>query len=68
VAEEIELLACGYPARCTADDYICLVRATTIARYTDGQGRVLRQQELCDWHADNLKADTPGVRDSREPN
>jgi hypothetical protein len=37
-----------------------------IARYADA-GRPLRQRELCDRHANNLKANAPNVRDSREP-
>jgi hypothetical protein len=67
VTEEIELLACGYTVQCTAGNHTCRASATTIARYTDAQGRPLRQRELCDRHANNLKANTPGIRDSREP-
>jgi len=32
-----------------------------LARYTDGQGRPLKQRELCDRHADWLKANRPNV-------
>jgi hypothetical protein len=41
--------------------------ATAFARYIDNQRKPLRQRELCDWHANKLKASTPTVRDSREP-
>ena len=46
MAAEIQLLACGYTAQCTVRG--CRVRATRLARYTDGQDRPLRQRELCD--------------------
>jgi hypothetical protein len=59
VAEEIQLLACGYSAQCTVR--VCRARATTLARYTDGQGRPLKQHELCDRHAAWLKANRPNV-------
>ena len=49
MAAEIQLLACGYSAQCTVRG--CRARATMLARYTDGQGRPLRQRELCDRHA-----------------
>lgn len=45
----VQLLRCGYAARCTVRG--CEARATTIARYTDNQGRALRQRELCERHA-----------------
>jgi hypothetical protein len=60
VAAEIQLLSCGYSAQCTVRG--CRVRATTVARYTDGQGRPLKQRELCERHADWLKANRPNVR------
>jgi hypothetical protein len=60
LAEEIQLLACGYPAQCTVRG--CRARGTTLARYIDGQGRPLRQRELCDRHADWLKANLKNVR------
>jgi hypothetical protein len=63
VAEEIQLLTCDYSARCTVRG--CRARATRLARYTDGQGRPLRQRELCDRHADWLKANLPNVHDLR---
>jgi hypothetical protein len=40
----------------------CRAPAIKLARYTDGQGRPLRQRELCDRHADWLKANRPNVR------
>jgi hypothetical protein len=61
VANEIQLLACGYPARCYVRQ--CQARATTLARYTDHQGRPLRQRELCDRHAEWLKTNRPNVHD-----
>jgi hypothetical protein len=36
-----------------------------LARYTDNQGRPLRQRELCDRHATWLKANRSNVRDLR---
>ena len=59
MAEEIQLLACGYSAQCTVCG--CRARATMLARYTDDQGRPLRQRELCERHADWLKANRPNV-------
>ena len=50
MAAEIQLLACGYSAQCTVRG--CRARATKLARYTDGQGRPLKQRELCDRHAE----------------
>ena len=44
MAAEIQLIACGYSARCAVRG--CRARATMVARYTDGQGRPLRQREL----------------------
>jgi hypothetical protein len=63
VAEEIQLLACGYAAQCSVRG--CRARATRLARYTDRQGRPLKQRELCDRHADWLKANRPNVHDMR---
>jgi hypothetical protein len=63
VAAEIQLLTCGYSAQCTVRG--CRARATMIARYTDDQGRPLRQRELCDRHAAWLKANRPNVHDLR---
>jgi hypothetical protein len=54
VAAEIQLLTCGYSAQCSVRG--CHARATLLARYTDGQGRPLKQRELCERHADWLKA------------
>ena len=54
MAAEIQLLACGYSAQCSVRG--CRARATMLARYTDGQGRPLKQRELCARHADWLKA------------
>jgi hypothetical protein len=50
LAEEIQLLTCGYSAQCTVRG--CRARATMIARYTDGQGRPQKQRELCERHPD----------------
>ena len=36
-----------------------------LARYTDSQGRPLKQRELCDRHAAWLKANRPNVHDLR---
>ena len=65
MAAEIQLLECGYSAQCTVPG--CRARATMLARYTDGQGRPLRQRELCDRHAQWLKANRPNVHDLRGP-
>jgi hypothetical protein len=43
----------------------CRAPATRLARYTDGQGRPLKQRELCERHADWLKANRPNVHDMR---
>ena len=59
MAAEIQLLASGYLALCTVRG--CRARATQIARNTDGPGRPLKQRELCDRHADWLKANRPNV-------
>ena len=40
----------------------CHARVTMLARYTDNQGRPLKQRELCDRHAAWLKANRPNVR------
>jgi hypothetical protein len=63
VAEEIQIIACGYSAQCTVRG--CCARATMLARYTDGQGRPLKQRELCDRRADWLKANRLNVHDLR---
>jgi hypothetical protein len=65
VAAEIQLLTCGYTAQFTVRK--CRARATIVARYTDGQGRPLKQRELCDRHADWLKANRLNVRDLSIP-
>jgi len=57
------MLACGYSAQCTVSG--CRARATMLARYTDTQGRPLRQRELCERHAERLKANRPNVHDLR---
>ena len=59
MAAEIQLLACGYAAQCTVRG--CRARATMLARYTDDQGRPLRQRELCDRHTDWLRANRSNV-------
>ena len=63
MAEEIQLLACWYAAQCSVRG--CRARATRLAMYTDRQGRPLKQRELCDRHADWLKANRPNVHDMR---
>jgi hypothetical protein len=60
VAVEIQLLTCGYSAQCSVRG--CRARATMLARYSDGQGRPLKQRELCDRHAAWLKANRQNVR------
>jgi hypothetical protein len=52
---EVELLECGYAARCSRVG--CHRHdATTIVRYLDARGRPLRQLvEVCDEHADLIK-------------
>ena len=64
MADQIQLLTCGYSAQCTVRG--CRVRASMLARYTDGQGRPLKQRELCARHADWLKANRPNVHDLRD--
>jgi len=63
VAEEIQLLQCGYAATCTVRG--CPAPATTIARYIDDGGAPLRQRELCDRHAAWLRANRPNIYDVR---
>ena len=68
VAEaEIEMLRCGYAARCSHAG--CHQHsATTIVRYLDYRGRPLRELvEVCDEHADLIKAEQRrlNVRDLR---
>jgi len=46
VAEEIQLLACGYSGQCSVRG--CRAPATRLRRYTDNQGRPRRQRELCE--------------------
>ncbi len=47
---EVELLRCNYAARCRAPR--CRqYRATTIVRYLEERGHLLRQFEACDEHA-----------------
>jgi hypothetical protein len=60
----VELLRCGYAARCSSAD--CDQHsATTIVRYLDARGRPLRAiVEVCDAHADQVKRLGP-VRDLR---
>jgi hypothetical protein len=51
---KIELLRCGYGARCSGSD--CHEHgATTIVRYLDANGYPQRPIiEVCDWHADQI--------------
>ena len=60
--KQIDFYDCHYVARCTI--HICLAQATTIARYVDGNGRPLRQYELCPEHTDWLMR-RESVRDWR---
>lgn len=55
-----------HPARCTAGNSACRAPATAIVRYTDNQGRPLRQRKLCDRHTDKLGASTPSVRSAKD--
>jgi hypothetical protein len=52
---DVEILACGYSARCSAPG--CRRRATTILRYLDAQGRFDHQTDACDTHASELGAE-----------
>ena len=61
MAAENQLLPCGYPARCSVRQ--CEARGSVLARFTDAQGRPLRQRELCNRHADWLRANRPNVQD-----
>jgi hypothetical protein len=62
---EVELLRCGYAARCSGVG--CHQHgATTIVCYLDADGRPLRQlAEVCDEHADLIEREQPrsAVRD-----
>jgi hypothetical protein len=60
----VELLRCGYAARCSSAD--CGQRsATTIVRYLDARGRPVHAiVEVRDAHADQVKRQGP-VRDLR---
>jgi hypothetical protein len=66
---EVELLRCGYVARCSAAG--CHEHgATTIVRYLDARGNPLRQlTKVCDEHANLIKRDQrrSAVRDLRSP-
>jgi hypothetical protein len=52
------------PARCSVLHRQAL--ATKLARYTDHQGRPLRQRELCNRHAEWLNANSTNVHDLRD--
>ena len=58
----VELLRCGYAARCSSAD--CGQQsATTIIRYLDARGRpVCAIVEVCDEHANQIRPQGP-VRD-----
>jgi len=64
---EVELVRCGYTARCSGAG--CHQHgATTIVRYLDAHGRPLRQLvEVCDEHAVLIKSEQRrlSVRDLR---
>ena len=62
---KIHLLPCGYDAHCT-DLAECHERATTLARWLDTQGQLLKQRELCERHTQWLKDWALGVRDLRD--
>src|ERR1700756_1902064 len=64
MAEEIQLLACGYSAQCTVRG--CGARATMLARYTDGQGRPLKQRELYDYARTGPGANQKNVSSSND--
>ena len=49
VARWLTILRCGYASRCRAST--CWRRAAYILRKSEGNGRPLRQIELCDQHA-----------------
>jgi hypothetical protein len=61
---EIQLLACGYDARCSQRR--CAERAAVLARWIDDLGQRVRQRELCKRHAQWLKENVVGVRDLRD--
>jgi len=63
----LELLRCGYPARCSGTG--CRDGATTIVRYLDTHDRPLRQiAVMCDEHAERMKREQhrTSVRDLRD--
>src|SRR5262249_55767260 len=62
-AAEIQLLPCDSPACCSVRR--CAARVTLLARYTDRQGRPLRQRELCERHAEWLRENRENVLDLR---
>ena len=64
MAVRIQLLACGYSAQCPVRDSSAC--ATKLARYTDSQGRPVKQRELSERHAGWLMANRPNVHDSKE--
>jgi hypothetical protein len=63
VIAEIQMIVCEYSAPCTVRG--CRTRGSVLARHSDSQGRPLRQRELCDRHANWLKANRPNVHDLR---
>ena len=63
MADEIPLLCCGYAATFTVRG--CLDRVVIIARFIDDGGAPLRRRELCERHADWLKANRPNIYDAR---
>jgi hypothetical protein len=61
--QQVELWPCQYPMRCTQAG--CCTNATVILRYVDGQGRPLRQVELCERHVGEITRSGIAVRDMR---
>jgi hypothetical protein len=63
VLHPVELWRCQYPRRCRQTG--CRARATVIVGYVDGQGRPLRQLELCGWYVGELPKGGIAVCDMR---
>jgi len=61
MASEIHLLRLGYAARCSPRR--CRAPAAVLVRFTDNQGRLVRQREVCERHARWVKENMAGVRD-----
>jgi hypothetical protein len=60
----IELRHCLYQVRCNVR--ACQAKATMIARSVDVGGRLMKQYELCDVHAKQVRVNAPkGGRSSK---